>query len=457
MKRRALLGGANMLASLLLLAALLAGVNWLSNRHHWRKDLTANRAFSLAPQTRKLVTNLDRDINVIAFYRSGDSAVEPVRDLCREVADLSPRVHFEVVDPDRNPGRASRYPSLEYGVTVVDGGERTERVDGSSEAALVNAMIQVTRHEKKTIGFLTGHGEHDPKSTAEHGYSALAARLESEGYAVESLQLADKTAVPPEVSVLVIAGPEKQLFPNEQAAVLAYLERGGSAFLMSDPTPRASLAALAKPYGIEIGEDLVVDVSGVGKLFGADEFLPMGLQYHPHPLAQGFELTTVYPEARSIRATSPAPDDVSATEIVFTTDASWAESEPMSKPIEMGPKDRRGPICVLAAASQSHPSLARPDSAGVSAKPPETRLVVAGDSDFCSNNFAGFGGDLDLAMNALSWLSAEEDLIAIRPREKDDRRISLSESQAAQVRTLVLVLMPLSVMGLGVVVWWRRR
>ncbi|HWN81128.1 MAG TPA: GldG family protein, partial [Candidatus Udaeobacter sp.] len=259
MKRRTLLGGANLLASLVLLAALLAGVNWLSSRHHFRKDLTANRAFSLSPQTRKLVTNLDRDIELIAFYRTGDSAVEPVKDLCREVADLSPRVRFEVVDPDRQPGRASRYPSLDYGVTVVDGGERTERIDGANEAALVNAMIQVTRKEKKTIGFLTGHGEHDPTSSEEHGYSALTTRLESEGYAVEKLQLADQTAVPKHIAVVVIAGPEKALFPNEQAAVLAYVAQGGAAMVMSDPEPKASLAALAAPYGIEIGADLVVD------------------------------------------------------------------------------------------------------------------------------------------------------------------------------------------------------
>jgi hypothetical protein len=208
-----------------------------------------------------------------------------------------------------------------------------------------------------------------------------------------------------------------------------------------------------------VGDDLVVDVSGVGKLFGADEFLPMGLQYHPHTISDGFDLTTVYPEARSVRAMASLPEGVTATEIVFTAGASWAESDPASRPIEMGPSDRQGPVCVLAAATRSLPSLVTADSVdGEGAgKAAEIRLVVAGDSDFCTNNFAGFGGNLDLALNALSWLSEEEDLIAIRPREKDDRRITLSEAQAGQVRTLVLAVMPLTVMALGLAVWWRRR
>jgi ABC-type uncharacterized transport system involved in gliding motility auxiliary subunit len=456
MRRRTLLGGANLLASLVLLAGLLAGLNWLSSRHHVRKDLTANRAFSLAPQTKKLVASLDRDIELIAFYRTGDSAVEPVRDLCREIADLSPRVHFEVVDPDRQPGRASRYPSLEYGVTVVDGGERTERVNGADEAALVNALIQVTRREQKTIGFLTGHGEKAARASEEHGYSALVTRLESEGYAVEPVQLADQTAVPQEIDVLVIAGPAKDLFPNEAAAVSAFLAQGGAALVLVDPKPSASLGALVAPYGIEVGDDLVVDVSGVGKLFGADEFLPMGLEYRPHPISAGFDLTTVYPEARSVRAMTSAPEGVTATDIVFTAGASWAESDLASRPIKLDPSDRQGPVCVLAAAARKLPSLVAADSAGAG-KAPETRLVVAGDSDFCTNNFAGFGGNLDLALNALSWLSEEEDLIAIRPREKDDRRIALTQAQAGQVRTIVLAVMPLAVVGLGLAVWWRRR
>jgi ABC-type uncharacterized transport system involved in gliding motility auxiliary subunit len=457
MKRRTLLGGANLILSLVLLAALLAGINWFSNRHFFRKDLTANRAFSLAPQTRKVVSHLDRNIEVIAFYRAGDAAAEPVRDLGRQIADLSPHVRFEVVDPDRQPGRASRYPQLDYGVTVVDGGERTERVDGANEAAIVNAMIQVTRKEKKTIGFLTGHGEHDPTSSEEPGYSALTTRLESEGYAVEKLQLADQTAVPAEVAVLVIAGPEKALFPNEQAAVLAFLAQGGAAMVMSDPEPKALLAAIAAPYGIEIGNDLVVDVSGVGKLFGADEFLPMGLQYHPHPISEGFELTTVWPEARSVRAVPAPAEGATATEIVFTAGAAWAESQPRSRPIEMGDGDRGGPVCLMAAATQSRKSLVAAGDSAAGAEKQETRIVVTGDADFCSNTFAGFGGNLDLALNALSWLSEEEDLIAIRPREKDDRRITLSETQVTHVRALVLAIMPLAVVALGAAVWWRRR
>ena len=464
MKRRSFYGGANLFLSLALLAGLLTAVNWIASRHHARRDLTAAGSFTLAPQTKKVLQGLDRDVDIIAFYRSGDPDADPVTDLGRELDDLSPHVRFEVVDPDRQPGRTSRYPGLDYGVTVVDAGDRTERVNGANEGQLLNAVIQVTRAEKKTIGFLTGHGERVATATDDHGYGALTERLSSEGFAVETVQLGDRTAVPAGIHVLVIAGAEKELLPHETAAVEAFLAAGGAAFFLADPSPAAAHAGILAPYGLVPGADLVVDVSGVGKLFGADEFLPLGLEYRPHPIAEGFDLTTVFPRARSV---APAPEpasEVTVDAIVLTAPASWAETQPDARPIEMGPGDRQGPICVLAAATRQKPQAtpARPTSqtdaaADTAATTVETRIVLAGDSDFCANAYAGFGGNLDLALNALSWLAEEEDLIAIRPHERENRRVTLTAAEAGTVRMVALAGMPLFVLAIGLAVWWRRR
>ncbi len=188
----------------------------------------------------------------------------------------------------------------------------------------------------------------------------------------------------------------------------------------------------------------MVDVSGVGKLFGADEFLPLGLEYRPHPIAEGFDLTTVFPRARSVAKAPEPPATVTVDEIVFTAPASWAETQPDARPIEIGSGDRQGPICVLAAADppqrESSPVPRRSrrragaeSAADSAAAVSETRIVLAGDSDFCANAYAGFGGNLDLALNALSWLAEEEDLIAIRPHERENRRVTLTAAEAGTV------------------------
>jgi ABC-type uncharacterized transport system involved in gliding motility auxiliary subunit len=466
MRRRRLAGGANAAVSLVALLGLLGAVNYLANRHHLRRDLTANRFYSLSDQTRQVLAQLDRDVEIIAFYRSGDPEVEAVRDVAKEYDDLSPRLKFEVVDPDRQPARARRYPDLEYGITMVDAGDRTERVSHVDEQALTQALIKITRTESKTIGFLTGHGERDPMGEDERGYSALSTRLKSEGFEIQPVQLADRTDVPGEIVTLIIAGAAKELLPHERQAIAAYLDRGGSVFVLADPAPSASHADLVRPYGLELGDDIIVDVSGVGRLFGADEFLPMGLDYRSHPLTARFDLTTVFPHARSVNAQPPAAEGVQASELVFTAEASWAESTPDRRPIELGPTDKQGPVCVLAAASgpaASGPASASPvdapdtTAAGSPPPKPKLRLVVAGDSDFCANGYSSFGGNLDLAMNAIEWLAEEEGLIAIRPRDQEDRRAQLTQAQATVVGSILLLAMPLAVVVAGVAVWWRRR
>lgn len=453
MHRRTAAGGANLILSLVLLGGVLALVNYLANRHSIRQDWTAAGTFTLSEQTKRVLTHLDRDVRILSFYRAGDPAAERMKDLVRMYDDLSRRVSFELVDPDRQPGRASRYPNIQYGMTVVDGGSRTERVDEPAETRLTNAIIQVTRDERKTIAFLTGHGERDPDAAGEEGYANLRTRLENEGYAVETLNLGAATAVPAGVHVIVLAGADKELLPNETAAVQTWLAAGGAILLLADPPPKATHAEIVAPYGLVIENNLVIDVSGVGRLFGADEFLPMGLELRPHPLVEGFKLTTVFPEARTVRVAAAPPPGVEATEILFTAEASWAETHPERRPYAQEAEDRQGPLCLLAAATRPLAAAAGDSATRTRA----TRIVVAGDSDFCANGFSNFGGNLDLAMNAVGWLAEEEDLIAIRPREREDRRVSLTQGQAAAIRSGLLLLLPLSVLGLGVVVWWRRR
>ncbi len=57
----------------------------------------------------------------------------------------------------------------------------------------------------------------------------------------------------------------------------------------------------------------------------------------------------------------------------------------------------------------------------------------------------------------MNWLSSDEDLISIRPKEPEDRRISLSQRQMRVVFYTSVVFLPLIVVVGGLWVWWRRR
>ncbi len=88
---------------------------------------------------------------------------------------------------------------------------------------------------------------------------------------------------------------------------------------------------------------------------------------------------------------------------------------------------------------------------------PETRVVVIGDSDFAANSGLGIQGNRDLFMNIVGWLSQQENLISIRPKEADDRRITLTATQQSNIVWLSLLIIPACIFGTGVYTWWRRR
>jgi ABC-type uncharacterized transport system involved in gliding motility auxiliary subunit len=280
--------------------------------------------------------------------------------------------------------------------------------------------------------------------------------------------LAQQGGVPDDASVVIVAGPKVDFLPPEIDAVKKYLEKGGKLFLMVDPPdkitspPLTNLIALAHDWGMEVGNNIVVDVSGMGRLIGASEAMPVAARYPPHPITERFNVMTVFPLARSV---TPVPGGVNgriAQSFVETSERSWAETDLAgifaSRPVELNEDkgDKKGPISLAAAVST--------DAAGAAAKPedkdaskPQTRVVVFGDSDFPTNAVLGMPGNRDLFMNIVGWLSQQENLISIRPKDADDRRIALTATQQANITWLSLLLIPGSIFGAGVYNWWRRR
>ena len=108
--------------------------------------------------------------------------------------------------------------------------------------------------------------------------------------------------------------------------------------------------------------------------------------------------------------------------------------------------DKKGPLVIGAAGSYK---TGRPSGEG--------RFVVVGNSGFMANSFIAFNGNRDLALNMVNWLSSDEDLISIRPKETEDRRMNLSRAQMSWIRIFSQFGLPLVVIFAGIFMWWRRR
>jgi len=444
-----------MMASVIVLAILVL-VNFIAAQHKLRIDTTKSKQYSLSDQTRKVLKSLKREVHITAFYKTDEQRA--AQDLLSEYGNLSSKVRYEFIDPDRKPAIARRYAITAYNTVVVESGDKEEKITNLSEEDLTNAIIKATREGKKKIYFTEGHGERDIESLERKGYNVAKKELEKLNYGVEKVKLFEKGGVPEDCAVLVVAGPQTDLLPNEQDWIENYLKRGGAAFLLLDPNQAPGMTSLVAKWGIQLGSDVVVDASGIGMLFGTDASMPIVSQYESHPITKDFRVMTIYPLARSVTPAANPPSGLTVQSLGKTSPNSWGETNlygnqgQLTARFDAG-QDLRGPISIAAVATKD----AELAPGANEAKKPKSRLVVFGDSDFASNSFFGLQGDGDLFMNTVSWLAEEEDLVAIRPKDIEDRRVNLTNKQAKMILVFGVILLPLTVLGAGVGVYVKRK
>ena len=470
--------------SVVLVLAIIVALNYVLARQNIRWDLTAAQQYSLSDQTRRVLDGLTAPIRILVFARELD--FPRYRDRLGEYAYLSNQVTVDYIDVDKQPMLARQYEVQSYGTIVFDYDGRVERVVSDSEQDLTNGLITVLQGVQQTVYFLQGHGEKVHTGSDRDGYSTITDALGLDNFDVESVVLAQQSAVPEDTTVLVVAGPQTDLLPGEVEALRVYLDRGGKLLVLIDPPSDSEapepdgLLGLLGEWGIELGTDVVVDASGMGQLLGADASVPVVANYPFHPITDRFNLLTAYPLARSVNATTGTPDGRVAQVFLETSAQSWAEAdidELATGQVELNEEagDRPGPVAIGMAVSAPAPSVepavtgaegdagddahdetsAEDDEAEVT--PPETRLVVIGDSDFATNGVVGIQGNRDMFLNTVNWLAQQENLISIRAREPEDRRLTLTADGQRRLFWLSLFLVPGCVLGSGVYTWWRRR
>jgi ABC-type uncharacterized transport system involved in gliding motility auxiliary subunit len=199
-----------------------------------------------------------------------------------------------------------------------------------------------------------------------------------------------------------------------------------------------------------------------------NEAMPVAVRYPSHPIVDRFNVLTAYPFARSVRAASGGTSGRTAQNFIESSPQSWAETNLpdmfAGKPVKFDEgKDTQGPVSLGTAASAPAPEAPGPKPAAAGQKPaddapkPQTRVAAIGDSDFATNGFLGVQGNRDLFMNTIGWLTQQENLISIRPRDPEDRRLTLSAAQRNVLIWVPLAVLPLAVTGTGIMVVRRRR
>ncbi len=456
-------------SSVLIVLGILIAVNYIGKQQNKRWDLTASKQFSLSDQSRNVLAKLDAPLQMQVFAQEGAS--QGLRDRLREYEYVSSQIKTEYIDPDRQPALAQQAGVQQYGTIIVSYKGRSERTTADTEQDITNTIIKAVSGQQRKVYFTSGHGEKNITSAERDGYATIVEALKQENYGVETVVLAQTGSVPEDAAVVIVAGPQTDFFPQEVEALRTYLGKAGKVLLELDPPSKVgapdatNLVALAKEWNIEVGNDIVVDASGMGRLIGTDASVPVAATYPAHPITERFSILTAYPLARSAVPGTGGTEGRTAQPFIESSARSWAEADIKALlttgevTMDAAAGDKPGPLAIgsaVAAPITTEPP--KPDAPPAADAPkPEARLVVVGDSDFASNGVLGIQGNRDIFMNTVGWLSQQENLISIRPVEAGDSRITLTASEQSFITWLSLLLIPGAIFGTGFSAWWRRR
>lgn len=504
-------------ASVLLILGLL---NFLSTRFPLILDLTENQQLSLAPQSQQVVEQLSEPVKVWLFIRDKRpidlTLLENYQRLNRS------KFKFEYVDLQAQPGMAEKFDVQTVGEVYLESGDRQQLVQNIanerlSEVKLTAQLAQLSMGKQPVAYFLQGH-EEKPLEAVRGGMSEAKTALEEKGYKVELLNLVERSEIPEDASVVAVAGATKKLFDAEVKALETYLQQGGSVLLLIDPNTDSGLQPLLDKWGIETDDRFAIDperwTQGLGKA------APVVVDYGNHPITANFGKNfSLYPLVRSFDLKKI--DGIEAMPLLFTSDASWGESNLQEGPdwkFDPG-SDRKGPLVLGVALSQEaqetpkispsspeekktedqkkgdssqaeneasdlenkkttpetseknlDPSQSNTEekakeaktnsdekTIAEDAKKKKSRLVVVGDSDFASNTLFQNYLNGDMFLNSVNWLSQGDDSLLSIRPKEANNRTLKVTPKQARILTTMALTVPVMAFVASGLLWWSRR
>jgi ABC-type uncharacterized transport system involved in gliding motility auxiliary subunit len=438
---------------ILVVLAIVVVANVLADRFNKSYDTTSNKRYSLSDQTKKIVTGLKQNANITYFNQS--TRFQQGKDLLDQYANLSPKVHVDYVDSDKNPELARAAGVREFGTAVVQIGDKKETAKSMTEEGITGAFIRDLKGATRTVCFVGGSGEHAIDDTERDGFSQFKDLVSKDEYQARAIDLLQKAEVPADCTTVVIAGPTHDYLQPQVDAIKSYVENGGRAFFMFDPpvqfgrsqvATNDALTNLLQSWGVTLDKDIILDLNPMGQLAGLGPQVALVTTYSGQPIVSQMRGSAVgFPLSRSMQIKNA---DKTSVEKLFDSSSSSLATYNLSSPevSVADPNNRKGPLTIAAAGTYN---TGKQNSQG--------RFVVTGSSSWAANRFLGFNGNSDLALNALNWLASDEDLISIRPKQQEDRRVTMTRAQLILVRAISQFVLPLMVVLAGTLVWWKRR
>ena len=437
--------------ALFIILVLLLG--FISNQYEFSKDITQANRNTLTEGSIGVLKEMDGPINLTVFatkddVNKGDKFRQGIINFIARYQRSKPDINIKFISPVEEPKLAQDMGIRVDGEVVVEYNKRTEHITPPfAEQELTNLLVRLTRTNEKPIMYLDGHGEKNLLGLKNSDLGEFGKQLENKGFKFSNPDLTVLPSVPDEGSMLVIASPKKDVSDLEAKKIVKFLESGGNLLWLLDDGNFKGLDEVAQYIGLTVLDGKIYDPSS--EQYGSTPGLTFALRYGDHPITRNFMLRTLFSNPKALNAKGTYENGWEVTELVDVAAGGWLERGNETNPTFEEDQDQSGPINIAVALKREYGEVGQ-------------RVVVVGNSEFLSNAFITSGGNLDLGVNLVNWLSGDDKLINIQPMPLKDVNVTIPETRTSFVIAWTIFhsfqyFIPFGLFIGGIWLWLRRR
>ena len=471
-KNKWLIKGTTTLILVAIIIALYILLNWAVAKINLEDlDLTEKKLYSLSDETKDKIANLDTDIT-IQLINMGDYSY--VTDYAKKYTQQSDKIQIEEVgDLSSRVDLMTKY-SLDStdSLIVVKNGDKEktlsisdlytidystyEQID-TTEEAFTNAIVEVTLDEKPKIYILTGSTYYE----TEQALATIISNLEEESNEVEYLDMLTTGAVPEDCDCLIITTLGKDITELERDKIIEYIQNGGNIMMLTsqniveDETP--NFDQVLAQYGISIGYGAIFEQDSSKMLQNAPEFVITEVNAS---FLQDIDMTLKMCLTDPGKIEFADEDKLTELGVEYETIAQTGDTSFVRKNFDLSSYTRTDED------SEEGASIVGALVTKTISDDVQSELIIYS-NEICASNlqvpissqYYMYAVDLhnnrDVILNSISHLTERDDTITIR-KTGEYEQYTVTEQEDTIIKTIIFLL-PVLVIGVGIVVWQLRR
>lgn len=456
-------GGTYSLAVTVIVLAILIAVNFFVSALPatlTQYDISSAKLYSVTSNTKAVINAMDNDVTIYWIVQS-DMEDDILENLLGKYESLSEHIEVTKMNPDIYPTFAQQYTSetVQNNSLVVECGERSRFISYSDiylyetnmssysydvffdgEGAITSAIDYVVSEDLPKVYVLEGHGEAELPA-------AFSEQLEKENIELSTFSLLTADSIPEDADGILIYAPSSDISEEEKGLLAEYISGGGQLVVMAGPTEDGTLTNLygiLADYGVEAAEGIAIDTDRGHFAFQAPYVLlpDIASSEITDPLIEE-RYYAIMPIAQGL-IVGEDTGTATVTELLTTSEASFSKIAGYAlSSYEKEEGDIDGPFAVAVSIEN--------EMGG--------KIIWFASSLLLDEMYNAYssGANLDLAMNAMSSVIGESEAVAIRSKSLNYNYLTISDSTASLIKTIMIVVFPFSYLGIGIYVIARRR